>query len=77
MNARTKPYYDISLSLTYLMELFGKQAVMHLMVNNLAGFDNVFGYNFSDKPNAAGVYESTPIKSPFVRQTILLISILL
>lgn len=77
MNSKTKSYNDISLSLTYLMELFGKQAVVHLMVNNLAGFDNIFGYNFSDKPNAAGIYESTPIKSPFVRQTILLISILL
>lgn len=77
MNSKTKPYNDISLSLTYLMELFGKQAVLHLMVNNLAGFDNIFGYNFSEKTNAAGIYESTPIKSPFVRQTILLISIML
>lgn len=77
MNSKTKPYNDISLSLTYLMELFGKQAVLHLMVNNLAGFDNVFGYNFAGKPNSAGIYESTPIKSPFVRQTILLISIML
>lgn len=77
MNAKTQSYNDISLSLTYLMELFGKQAVLHLMVNNLAGFDNVYGYNFSNTPNASGKYESTPIKSPFVRQTILLVSIML
>ena len=77
MNSRTKPYNDISLSLTYLMELFGKQSVLHLMVNNVAGFDNVFGYNFSNTPNSAGIYESTPIKSPFVRQVIFLISIML
>ncbi|MFY9152686.1 MAG: TonB-dependent receptor [Prolixibacteraceae bacterium] len=77
MNSKTKPYNDISLSLTYLMELFGKQSVLHLMVNNLTGFDNVFGYNFSNTPNAAGKYESTPIKSPFVRQVILLVSIML
>jgi len=75
MNAKTQAYNDISLSLTYIMELFGKQSVLHLMVNNLAGFDNVFGYNFSNTPNAAGKYESTPIKSPFVRQVILLVSI--
>ena len=77
MNAKTQSYNDISLSLTYLMELFGKQSVLHLMVNNLAGFDNVYGYNFSNTPNAAGKYESTPIKSPFVRQVILLVSIVL
>jgi len=77
MNAKTDSYNDISLSLTYLMELFGKQSVLHLMVNNLAGFDNVYGYNFSNTPNADGYYESTPIKSPYERQIILLISIML
>lgn len=76
MNAKTQSYNDISLSLTYLMKIFRKQSVLHLMVNNLPGFDNVYGYNFSSKPNASGQYESTPIKSPFVRQTIMLISIM-
>lgn len=77
MNASTRSYNDISLSLTYLMELFGNASVLHLMVNNVAGFDNVFGYNFSTTPNAAGRYELTPIKSPYDRQIILLVSILL
>lgn len=77
MNSRTNPYNDISLSLTHMMKCFGKQAALHLMVNNLAGFNNVYGYNFSNTRNAAGYYESTPIKSPFVRQTVLLISIIL
>jgi outer membrane cobalamin receptor len=76
MNAKTQSYNDISLSLTYLMKIFRKQSVLHLMVNNLPGFDNVYGYNFSSKPNASGQYESTPIKSPFVRQTIMLLSIM-
>jgi vitamin B12 transporter len=77
MNAQTDSYNDISLSLTYLMQFFGKQSVLHLMVNNLAAFDNVYGYNFSNTPNADGYYESTPIKSPYERQIILLISIML
>jgi hypothetical protein len=77
MNSKTKPYNDISLSLTYIMELFGKQSVLHLMVNNLAGFNNAFGYNFSNEPNSSGKYESTPIRSPFKRQIILLVSIML
>ena len=77
MNAKTQSYNDISLSLTYLMEVFGNQSVLHLMVNNLAGFNNVYGYNFSNTPNPLGKYESMPIKSPFVRQIILLVSIIL
>ncbi len=77
MNAKTTAYNDISLSLTYLMQIFGKQSVLHLMVNNLAGFDTVYGYNFSNTPDAAGHYESTPIKSPYVRQIIFLVSIML
>jgi outer membrane cobalamin receptor len=77
MNSKTNPYNDISLSLTYLMEIFGKQSVLHLMVNNLAGFDNIYGYNFSNTRNAAGQYASTPIRSPFVRQAILVLSIML
>ncbi|MBC8004680.1 MAG: TonB-dependent receptor [Verrucomicrobia bacterium] len=77
MNARTSSYNDISLSLTYLMRLFGKESVLHLMVNNVAGFNNIYGYNFSNTPNAKGKYESTPIQSPFERQIILLVSIML
>ncbi|HEY3372898.1 MAG TPA: TonB-dependent receptor [Prolixibacteraceae bacterium] len=77
MNAKTPAYNDISLSLTYLLEICGNESVLHLMVNNLAGFDNVYGHNFSNTPDATGKYESTPIKSPFVRQIILLVSIML
>ena len=77
MNSKTNPTNDISLSLTYLMRLFGKQAVMHLMVNNLTSFNNIYGYNFSKTPNGDGVYESTPIQSPYVRQAVLLLSIML
>jgi len=77
MNSKTDPTNDISLSLTYLMRLFGKQSVLHLMVNNLTSFNNTYGYNFSKTPNGDGVYESTPIQSPHVRQVILLLSIML
>lgn len=77
MNAHTKAYNDISLSLTYMLNFFGKQSALHLMLNNLAGFDNIYGYNFATTPNIEGRYESSPIRSPFVRQTILLINIML
>ena len=77
MNSKTNPTNDISLSLTYLLRVFGKQSLLHLMVNNLTGFNNIYGYNFSKTPNGDGVYESTPIQSPYVRQVILLLSIML
>ncbi len=77
MNAHTKAYNDISLSLTYMLNFFEKQAALHLMLNNLAGFDNIYGYNFATTPNAEGKYESSPIRSPFVRQAILLLNIML
>ena len=77
MNAKTKPYNDISLSLTYLLNFFGKQSALHLMLNNVAGFDNVYGYNFSDTTDASGKYNSSPIRSPFVRQAILVLNIML
>jgi outer membrane cobalamin receptor len=77
MNARTQAYNDISLSLTHMLVFFGKQSALHLMVNNLTGFDNIYGYNFAATPDASGKYASTPIKSPYQRQIILLISILL
>lgn len=77
MNAKTGSYQDISLSLTYIMQLFGKESVLHLMVNNVTGFNNIYGYNFSNTPDAQGKYESTPIQSPFERQIILLVSIML
>lgn len=77
MNAHTNTYNDISLSLTYMLNFFGKQAALHLMLNNVAGFDNIYGYNFATAPNSEGKYESSPIRSPFVRQAILLINIML
>jgi len=77
MNSKTNPYNDISLSLTYLMRVCSKSSVLHLMVNNLTGFNNIYGYNFSNTPDSKGHYTSSPIRSPFARQIILLISIML
>lgn len=77
MNARTSSYHDISLSLTHMLEFFGNASALHLMFNNVLGFDNIYGYNFSATADASGRYASTPIKSPYERQIVLLISILL
>lgn len=77
MNSKTESYQDISLSLTHMLEFFGNESALHLMFNNVLGFDNIFGYNFSSTPDFSGRYASTPIKSPYERQIVLLISILL
>lgn len=60
-----------------MMEFFGNESALHLMFNNVLGFDNIFGYNYSATPDASGRYSSTPIKSPYERQIILMIFITL
>lgn len=75
MADRTKPYNDISLSLTHIFYLFGKQTVAHLVANNVFGLNNIFGYTFSDSPNQHGIYESKPVTSPTKRMAVFLISI--
>jgi hypothetical protein len=75
MSDLTKPFNDISFSLTHIFYLFGKQTVAHLVANNLFGFNNVFGYSFSETPNQQGLYESKPVTSPQKRMAVILISI--
>ena len=74
MADRTKPYNDISMGLTHVLYLFNTQAVVHLVVNNLFGFNNVFGYTFSEIPDDQGFYRSRPVTPPQKRMAVVLIS---
>lgn len=75
MADHTRPFNDISFSLTHIFYLFGKQTVTHLVVNNVFGFNNVFGYTYSETPNQQGLYESKPVTSPQRRMAVILLSI--
>jgi hypothetical protein len=55
------------------MQLFGNECIIHLTINNLFGFENVFGYNYSATPGEDGRYASQPILPPSKRQAVLLI----
>ncbi len=58
---RTQAYNDMSLSCFYNTKLFKKSVSVFLQVNNLPGFNNVFGYRFLKTPNERGIYEKIPI----------------
>jgi outer membrane cobalamin receptor len=77
MNGKTKSYNDISLGITYLTSVFKKEAILHLMVNNILGFENIYGYRYRNAPDEFGAFESKAIRSPVQRQAVFLISILL
>ncbi|MFO7669323.1 MAG: TonB-dependent receptor, partial [Bacteroidales bacterium] len=72
MDGRTKPYNDISLNLTYVTGLFGKDCIIHLNITNLFGFDNVFGYRYAATPNENGEFPSQAIVPTTGTQAILM-----
>lgn len=77
MSGKTRTYNDISIGLTYLTSIFKKEAILHLMVNNILGFENVYGYRYRNAPDEFGAFESKAIRPPVQRQAVFLISILL
>lgn len=74
MADRTKPYNDLSFGLTHILYLFNKQTVLHLIVNNVLGFENIYGYNYTKTPNSKGIYEASPIVPATKRMAVFLIS---
>jgi hypothetical protein len=74
MDDRTQPFNDISFGFTHIFYLFNTQSVVHLVVNNVFGFDNIYGYSYSTTPDNRGVYASQPVTSPQKRMAVLLIS---
>lgn len=74
MADKTKPYNDISLGLTHVLYLFNKQTVLHMIVNNVLGFNNIYGYNYYTQPNQSGIYESNPVTPVSKRMIVALIS---
>jgi outer membrane cobalamin receptor len=68
---RTKPYHNLSINSSYLTQLFGKFTIVHFSVNNLPGFDNIFGYQYSNEPGADDIFEAHPVK-PYAKRTFIL-----
>jgi hypothetical protein len=60
----TPVYQDLSVNWSYLPRPY---IIVHLSCTNVPGFDNVFGYEFSDKRNAEGQYNGRAIRQPAPR----------
>ncbi len=61
-NNRMSPmFHDLSANLSYITSLWGHQAILHLSCTNILGLNQVFGYQFSNEPDANGEYHRIPI----------------
>jgi hypothetical protein len=67
----TKPYHDLSGSISYLTNIFNQFTVIYLSFTNLAGFDNVYGYRYYGESDESGSYPSYAIK-PETKRTIII-----
>ncbi|MEM9325446.1 MAG: TonB-dependent receptor [Bacteroidota bacterium] len=61
MAGRTPWYHDLSFNISYL---FNSQVILHAMVNNVLGINNIFGYEYVATPNEEGFYAGRPIMPP-------------
>ncbi len=59
MTGRTPAYHDLSFNWSYLLN---SQVIIHALVNNALGINNIFGYDFVDEPDVNGVYASRPVR---------------
>ncbi|WP_370392013.1 TonB-dependent receptor domain-containing protein [uncultured Winogradskyella sp.] len=51
---RTKPFNSISLNWAYLLD---QQKILYFSVNNVLGFRNINGYQYSNTPNSNGQFD--------------------
>ncbi|MBK7872833.1 MAG: hypothetical protein IPJ74_20245 [Saprospiraceae bacterium] len=61
---RTKTYHDLSFNASYLTHIFDNFTVVHLSISNILGFDQVFGYRFSNTLDNNGQFSSIAIRPP-------------
>ncbi|MEO1255437.1 MAG: TonB-dependent receptor, partial [Bacteroidota bacterium] len=61
MAGRTPAYHDLSFNISYL---YSSQVIVHAMVNNVLGFNNIFGYEYTNEPNESGFYARRAITQP-------------
>ena len=58
MNGKTKSYNSLSFNWAYLLS---QQKILYFSVSNVLGTQNVFGYEYANKPNDAGVFNRKEI----------------
>ncbi|QCK16176.1 TonB-dependent receptor domain-containing protein [Mangrovivirga cuniculi] len=63
---KTRAYHDLSMNFSYLLR---SNVIIHGSVTNVLGTKNVFGYEYSSKPDESGLYKRraiTPIAPRFI-----------
>ncbi|SNT28055.1 Outer membrane cobalamin receptor protein [Ekhidna lutea] len=68
LSGRTPAYHDLSFNISYL---YSNQVIVHAMVNNVLGINNIYGYEFADTADTNGVYAGRAI-TPAARRFIFL-----
>lgn len=57
LSDKTKAYNNLSMNLSYLTRVFKQFAVVYVSVNNIPGFNNIYGYNYAaDGSNRQPIY---------------------
>jgi hypothetical protein len=63
-SGKTKSYQDLSMNIAFLPT---SQLIIYFSCTNVLGYDNIFGYEFTDSPDINGVYASRAIRQPAPR----------
>lgn len=64
LGKKTPAYHDLSINISYL---YSSQIIVHAMVNNVFGINNIFGYEYAGTADENGLYPSRPITPPAKR----------
>ncbi|MDN3593799.1 TonB-dependent receptor [Zunongwangia endophytica] len=59
MAGKTKSYHSLNFNWAYLVS---KQQILYVSISNVLGTENVFGYEYSNTPNASGRYSATAVR---------------
>lgn len=59
LSEKTKPFKNLSINWAYLLS---QQKILYFSISNVAGFNNVNGYQYADSPNDLGFFERRTIR---------------
>jgi hypothetical protein len=58
----TKPYHDLSINASKLMNIKGNFTILHVSISNVLGIENTFGYRYATVPDANGQFASRAVE---------------
>jgi outer membrane cobalamin receptor len=58
MNGKTKSYQNLSFNWAYLIS---QQKILYFSISNITNNENIFGYQYANRPDTNGNYRSRPI----------------